>query len=145
MKKILTLSVAAMIALSSCSNKVLTNSKNSVQFPGMTVTRSDYKLSKDVTAEVEVKEISALGGFVRTAKAVGEEKRKLRQGVVSGYGLDKASQIAVYRLLEANPNFDYLTNIRVEKDFTHKWLLFFHKYNTKVKVTAKGITLNTQN
>ena len=47
-------------------------------------------------------------------------------------------------MLEANPSFDYLTNIRVEKEFTRKWLLFFTKYNTKVKVTAKGITLNTE-
>ena len=57
MKKLITLAVAAvMIATTSCTNKILTNSKNSVQFPGMTVTRADYKLSKDVTAEVEVKE-----------------------------------------------------------------------------------------
>ena len=145
MKKILTLAVAAiMIATTSCTNKITTNSKNSVQFPGMTVSRSDYKLSKDVTAEVEVKEFKTLLGYIRTAKTVGEEKRKLRQGVVSGYGLDRASQVAVYRLLEANPSFDYLTNIRVEKEFTKKWLLFFTKYNTKVKVTAKGITLNTE-
>ncbi len=145
MKKILTLAVAAiMIATTSCTNKINTNSKNSVQFPGMTVTRADYKLSKDVNAEVEVKEFMTLGGFIRTTKTVGEEKRKLRQGVVSGYGLDKASQVAVYRLLEANPSFDYLTNIRIEKEFTKKWLLFFTKYNTKVKVTAKGITLNTE-
>lgn len=145
MKKILTLAVAAiMIATTSCTNKITTNSKNSVQFPGMTVTRSDYKLSKDVSAEVEVKEFSTLFGQIRTARTTGEEKRKLRQGIVSGFGLDKASQVAVYRLLEANPSFDYLTNIRVEKQFTRKWLLFFTKYNTKVKVVAKGITLNTE-
>lgn len=145
MKKLITLAVAAiMIATTSCTNKILTNSKNTVQFPGMTVTRADYKLSKDVTAEVEVKEFKTLGGYIRTAKTTGEEKRKLRQGIVSGYGLDKASKIAVYRMLEANPTFDYLTNIRVEKEFTRKWLLFFTKYNTKVKVTAKGITLNTE-
>lgn len=145
MKKLITLAVAAvMIATTSCTNKILTNSKNTVQFPGMTVTRADYKLSKDVTAEVEVKEFKTLGGYIRTAKTTGEEKRKLRKGIVSGYGLDKASQIAVYRMLEANPTFDYLTNIRVEKEFTRKWLLFFTKYNTKVKVTAKGITLNTE-
>lgn len=145
MKKLITLAVAAvMIATTSCTNKILTNSKNTVQFPGMTVTRADYKLSKDVTAEVEVKEFKTLGGYIRTAKTAGEEKRKLRQGIVSGYGLDKASRIAIYRMLEANPTFDYLTNIRVEKEFTRKWLLFFTKYNTKVKVTAKGITLNTE-
>lgn len=144
MKKLLTLAFAATMVFSSCTKKMSNNSKNSVQFPGMTVSRADYKLSKDVNAEVEVKETTALFGFIHITKTVGEEKNKLRQGVVSGYGLDKASQVAVYRLLEANPTFDYLTNIRVEKEFTHKWLLFFNKYTTKVKVTAKGITLNTE-
>jgi len=144
MKKLFIAVVAAGMTLASCTNKLSNNSKNAVQFPGMTVTRADYKLSKDVSAEVEVKEMTALFGLIHSTKTVGEEKNKLRQGVVSGYGLDQASQVAVYRLLEANPNFDYLTNIRVEKEFTRKWLLFLTKYTTKVKVTAKGITLNTE-
>lgn len=144
MKKLFIAVVAAGMTLASCTNKLTNSSKNAVQFPGMTVTRADYKLSKDVTAEVEVKEMKTLMGFIHTTKTVGEEKRKLRQGIVSGYGLDQASQVAVYRLLEANPSFDYLTNIRIEKEFTKKWLLFLTKYTTKVKVTAKGITLNTE-
>lgn len=144
MKKLFIAAIAATMVFTSCTKKLTNNSKNSVQFPGMTVSRADYKLSKDVSAEVEVKEMTTLLGFIHTTKTIGEEKNKLRQGVVSGYGLDKASQVAVYRLLEANPSFDYLTNIRVEKEFTKKWLLFLTKYTTKVKVTAKGITLNTE-
>lgn len=145
MKKLIILAVvASTMVFTSCSNKISTMSKNSVPFPGMTVTRADYKLSKDVSAEIEVKEFSMLGGFIHTAKAVGENKHELRQGMVSGFGLDKASQIAVYRLLDANPNFDYLTNIRITKEFTKKHLLFFQKFNTKVKIVAKGITLNTE-
>jgi hypothetical protein len=145
MKKIFSLAViASAMIFASCSQKITSMSKNSVPFPGMTVTRADYKLSKDVSAEIEVKEWSALGGFLKGAKAVGENKRELRQGIVNGFGLDKASQIAVYRLLDANPNFDYLTNIRVTKEYTRKWLLFVTKYNTKVKVIAKGVTLNTE-
>ncbi len=143
MKKVLLIAVAALF-VASCSQKISTMSKNSVPFPGMTVTRADYKLSKDVNAEVEVKEWSALFGYLKGAKSVGENKKELRQGMVSGFGLDKASQIAVYRLLDANPNFDYLTNIRVTKEYTKKWLLFVTKFNTKIKVTAKGITLNTE-
>lgn len=134
--------IGAMV-FSSCSNKLSTMSKNSVPFPGMTVTRADYKLSKDVTAEVEVKEARWLG-FIYTAKSIGEAKNELRQGFVSGYGLDKASQIAMYRLLEANPSFDYLTNIRITKEYTKKWIFVGTKYNTKVKIVAKGITLNTE-
>jgi hypothetical protein len=143
MKKLLLIAVAAMFA-ASCSHKISSMSKNSVAFPGMTVSRSDYKLSKDVNAEVEVKEWSTFFGGLRGAKTIGENKRELRQGFVSGYGLDKAAQIAIYRLLDANPNFDYLTNIRVTKEFTKKWLIFVTKYNTKVKIVAKGITLNTE-
>ncbi len=145
MKKLFIIAVAASaIFLASCSAKINSMSKNSVPFPGMTVTRADYKLSKDVSAEVEVKEWSALGGYLRGAKAVGEAKHELRQGIINGYGLDKATQIATYKLLDANPNFDYLTNVRVTKEYTKKWLLFFWKYNSKIKVVAKGVTLNTE-
>jgi len=145
MKKLLLLvGAASTLFLASCSSKTSTMSKNSVPFPGMTVTRADYKLSKDVSAELEVKSWSALGGLLKGAKAVGEQKKELRQGVVKGYGLDLVSQIAVYRLLDANPNFDYLTNIRVVKEYTTKNMILFKKYTTKVKIIAKGITLNTE-
>ncbi len=131
------------LTLGSCSS-IKTMSKNAVAFPGMTVSRADYSLSKDVSAEVEVQEFTTFFGMVRGVKTIGEAKNETRQGVVSGYALDKASQVALYRLLDANPKFDYLTNIRVQKEFTSKWYFFFTKYNTKVKVTAKGITLNTE-
>lgn len=127
--------------LASCTTQK-TISKNAVPFPGMTVSRTDYDLSKDVKADVEVKELKVLG-FLSFAKAVGEEKNTTRQGVVMGFGLDKAGQIAAYRLLEKNPEFDYLTNIRVKKEFTSKWLFVVTKYTTNVEITAKGITLKT--
>lgn len=145
MKKIiLPIFAVSALLLSSCTAKLSNLSKNSVSFPGMTVTRADYKLSKDVSADVEVKEFSTWFGMIRTAKTIGEAKRESRQGVVSGFALDPASQVAVYRLLDANPSFDYLTNIRVQKEYTKKWMVLFTTYNTKVKVTAKGITLNTE-
>ncbi len=143
MKK-LSLIAGSCLILASCSQKITSTSKNSVPFPGMTVSRADYKLSKDVNNEIEVKEWSSLFGYISGAKAVGEQKNELRQGIVNGFGLDKASQIAVYRMLDANPSFDYLTNIRVTKEYNKKWMVFFTKYNTKVKVVAKGITLNTE-
>jgi hypothetical protein len=145
MKKLFLIAiVGASLAFTSCSHKISSMTKNSVAFPGMTVTRADYKLSKDVSAEVEVKEWSTLLGYFKGAKTIGENKRELRQGFVSGFGLDKASAVAAYRLLDANPNFDYLTNIRISKEYTKKWLLFLTKYNTKVKIVAKGITLNAE-
>ena len=150
MKKVFLPAMAAVaLTFGSCTVKQFDNSKNSVAFPGMTVTRADYKLSKDVTGEVEVKEWSTLFGLLHgpaKLNAVGEDKNKLRQGIVSGInlGLTPGGKIAVYRLLEANPNFDYLTNIRVQKEYTKKWAFLFTKYNTVYKVTAKGITLNTE-
>ncbi len=128
----------------SCST-TKTTSKNSVPFPGMTVTRADYKLSKDVTAEVEVQEFRTFLGLIRGAKVIGQNKNERKSGTINGYQLDPASEIAVYRLLEANPNFDYLTNIRIQKEYTSKWMFLFTKFNTKVKVVAKGVTLNTEN
>ena len=145
MKKLfLLVGAASALFLASCTSKISSNSKNSVPFPGMTVTRADYKLSKDVSAELEVKAWSTFGGRLSGAKAVGEQKNELRQGFVSGYYLDLESRIAAYRLLDANPNFDYLTNIRISREFTKKWMFFFTKYNTKIKIVAKGITLNTE-
>lgn len=145
MKKGLFLVVAsAALLLSSCASSIKTASKNAVAFPGMTVSRADYKLSADVNAEVEVKEFTTLFGFFKNVKITGEEKNVVRKGLVSGYNVDEAGKIALYKLLEANPDFDYLTNIRIQKTFTKKFLLFFTKYNTTVTVTAKGITLKTE-
>jgi hypothetical protein len=145
MKKLFLVFGAATMLFSSCATKKeSTNSKGSVAFPGMTVTRSDYKLSKDVSAEVEIKTWTALAGLLSDSKAVGEQKREKRYGNVFGLALSDAEKIAVYRLLDANPNFDYLTNVRFTKEWTHKNFYIFHKYNTKIKVVAKGITLNTE-
>ena len=134
----------SLLFFASCKTTQSSMSKNSTPFPGMTVSRSDYKLSKDETASIEIKEGSTLFGKIHWTKAVGEKKHVTRQGYVSGNGMDKASQIAVYKLLEANPSFDYLTNIRVTKEYTKKWMVLFTKYDTKVNITAKGITLNTE-
>mgnify|MGYP003704435223 CR=1 FL=1 len=148
MKKLLLVAgVAAGMLFTSCTERISTNSKNSVNFPGMTVTRSDYKLSKDVSAEVEVQEWSTFFGNLTGSKTVGEEKNVLRQGLVGNWNWSAypiSTQVAVYRLLEANPTFDYLTNLRVSREYTKEWLLLFTRYNTKIKVTAKGITLNTE-
>lgn len=132
-----------MLMVASCTS-TKTMSKNQVAFPGMTVSRTDYTLSKDVSAEVEVQEYTTFFKLVRGAKTIGEAKNEIRRGVVSGFSTDPATEIAIYRLLEANPKFDYLTNIRVSREYTSKWKFFFTSYNTKIKVTAKGITLNTE-
>ena len=145
MKKLLmTAGVATAMIFTSCTNRISTLSKNSVNFPGMTVTRADYKLSKDVSAELEVKEWSTLFGLIHPVTVVGEQKNEKRFASVFGFGLGPAEQIAAYRLLEANPSFDYLTNIRISREFTRKWLFLFTRYNSKVKIVAKGITLNTE-
>src|SRR4051812_4090715 len=100
MKKLFLPAMAAVaLAFGACTVKQFDNSKNSVAFPGMTVTRADYKLSKDVTGEVEVKEWSTLFGLLhgpRKLNAVGEDKNKLRQGLVSGInlGLSAGGKIA---------------------------------------------------
>lgn len=141
LKKALIVGAIIMTLFASCTTQK-SISKNAVPFPGMTVSRADYDLSKDVKADVEVKELKVLG-FLSFVKAVGEEKNTTRQGIVMGFGLDKAGQIAAYRLLDKNPEFDYLTNIRVKKEFTSKWLLVATKYTTNVEITAKGITLKT--
>jgi hypothetical protein len=138
-----TLSFIVLSMLFSSCNSIKTVSRSSVPFPGMTVSRSDYRLSDDVTASVDVKEFSTLFGLIRGAKTEGEEKRTTRSGEVAGYNLDKASKIAVYRLLDDNSDFDYLTNIRVKKEYTKKWYFLFSTYKTTVKVTAKGITIKT--
>lgn len=145
MKKIMKLTGFAIlcILLTSCSKSLNTASKNSIPFPGMTVSRADYEISKDVSAEVKVKEFTTLLKNVRIAKVVGQEKNQTFEGFVSGYGLDASSRIAAYRLLQNNPDFDYLTNIRIKKEFKSKWLLLFTKYDSNITITAKGITLKT--
>ncbi len=133
-----------MLFFASCKTSQSSMSKNSAPFPGMTVSRSDYKLSKDESANVELKEWSTFFGKIHGSKTVGEKKNVKRQGYISGHGFDPVAQVAVYKLLEANPNFDYLTNVRITKEYTKKWMVLFTKYNTKINITAKGITLNTE-
>jgi hypothetical protein len=53
-------------------------------------------------------------------KIEGEKRRVERRGSVNGFNLDPASQLAVYKMLESNPDFDYLTNIRIKKEFNKK-------------------------
>ena len=62
MKKIIISAVVvSALAFASCTKKLSSMSKHSVAFPGMTVTRADYKLSKEAfNAEVEVKEFYVL-------------------------------------------------------------------------------------
>ncbi len=144
MKNITLALLGLTILFASCKTTLSTMSKNSAPFPGMTVTRADYKLSKDEVGTVEVKEWTTLFHLVHAVKTVGEKKKEKHIGLVSGYGLDKASEIAAYRLLEAHPDFDYLTNIRITKQYTKSWKFLFTTYKTEVKIVAKGITLNTE-
>ena len=140
-KHLFIIPVLAMIALSSCTNTRNVSTKGSVAFPGMTVSRDDYTLSKNVSSSVQVKEFTTLFGFIHTTKIEGQDKKTVNQGNVKGYKLKPAAQIAAYKLLEENPSFDYLTNIKVKEVYTAKWMLFFTKYESKISMTAKGITL----
>ena len=69
MKKLLLILTGASLALmlGSCTSSK-TMSKNAIAFPGMTVSRTDYSLSKDVSAEIEVKEFTTFFKLIRINK-----------------------------------------------------------------------------
>lgn len=129
--KILVVSVIVMMAVS--CRTVQRATRDSIQLPGLRVTRADYTLTSDVSAEAEVKVI--LGMFIK-----GADKKNIKEGRINGgFNTTIDEALAVYNLLEAHPEIDYLTNIRYVKTYTQK--PFVKTYKTKI--IAKGIILKT--
>ena len=135
MKKLLkklAIGIIATAMFSSCVT-ISRTSRAALDVPGLTYERSDYTLSDDISAEVEVKVIL---GFIYK----GIDKRNIKIGQLNGRSAGSIDQqMAVFNLIEKNPEVDYLTNIRYFKTYTKK--LFSKTYKTKI--VAKGITIKT--
>lgn len=131
MKKVL-LAAITCVALSSCLT-INTSTKEGVKMPGLTVTRADYILTDDLTAEAEVKYI--LNGLI----VRGDDPKNIKVGTLGGMSASRDEQLAIYNLLEKNPQIDYVTNVRYQKSYVKK---IFSK-TFKTKVIAKGIILKT--
>lgn len=129
--------VACLATLTSCKVTVTSSSRDQVTMPALKVKRTDYKLTDDVSAEAEVSVFKFL--FIRKVKGV--DKKNIKEGQFLGGGVATSAdeKLAVYNLIEKNPDFDYITNVRFEKVYTKS--LFKTVYKTKV--IAKGIILNT--
>lgn len=128
--KILGFSVAVML-VSSCMT-VNQASKEAVGIPPLSLSRADYTLTDDVNAEAEVRVY--LGFIMR-----GADKKNIKIGQIQGLPSNPTidERLAVYNLIEQNPEFDYLTNVRYYKTFIKKPF----KKTYKTKVVAKGIIL----
>ncbi len=113
-----------------------------VPLPPLTLDRSQYEITNDVSASVNVKVVQALLIF-KWAKIMGENKRVARLGYVNGYYSDDPSvKISLYRILEEHPEFDYVINIRTRKNYTLKNYFLFKVLNTETIVNCKGTILN---
>ncbi len=137
MKKIFKMaSVLAVTAalFSSCATTQNTSTRSAVTLPGITMDRSDYMLTDDMEASAEVK--ITFGIFYK-----GVDRNNLKVGKVSGYGSGMDEKMAIFNLIENNPDVDYLTNIRVMKTYKKGFLGISKTYKTKV--IAKGIKVKT--
>lgn len=135
MKKLvqkLVIGAIATVALASCATTQNTASRDAVAMPGITLERSDYKLTDDISSEAEIK--VTFGIFYK-----GVDKKNLKVGSVSGYGAGIDEKMAIFNLIESNPDVDYLTNIRVLKSYKKGFLGISKTYKTKV--IAKGIQI----
>lgn len=105
-----------------------------MDIPGLTFERSDYKLTGDIEASAEVKLI--FGGLI----VKGIDKKNVKIGQLNGKNLSSTDEgMAVYNLIQKNPEVDYLTNIRYFKTYDKK---LFSK-TLKTKIIAKGIIIKT--
>lgn len=136
MKKLFKLAgvLAVSASLFSCSTTQNTATRSAVTLPGITMERSDYELTDDIEASAEVK--VTLNMFYK-----GIDRRNVKVGKVSGYGSGMDEKLAIFNLIENNPDVDYLTNIRVMKTYTKGFLGISKTYKTKV--IAKGIKIKT--
>ncbi len=141
MKKIFyTIATAAILAtgLSSCvTYSSSTMNREAVQFQGLRMERKDYTLTSDLTAEAEVTITKFLIWTWVKTDGQKDKGRDIKIGILGGMPSAKEEAVAAYKLLDANPNVDYLTNVRYMKTFTKKGF----KSTYKVKVMAKGVKI----
>ena len=98
-------SIGLAVLASSCTTVRTTTTRDSYNINTFAVERKDYKITEDVTAEAEVR-VNWLGGVkVDGVKYKGNEQKV---GIIGGKPGSKDEQIAAYKLIEANPDFDYL-------------------------------------
>mgnify|MGYP007002357110 CR=1 FL=1 len=122
-----------LFALSSCKSTVSFQNRNSMNLNEFRLTRADYQITQDASAEVTVKVIL---GFITK----GIDKKNIKTSRIENVWLGSADEeMAVYQLLQAHPEWDYVTNVRFVKTFEKT--LFAKTYKTKV--IAKGIILKT--
>ena len=132
--KQIVIGAVAIVGLASCATTQNTASRDAVAMPGITLSRDDYKLMDDISSEAEIK--VTLGIFYK-----GVDRKNLKVGSVSGYGAGIDEKMAIFNLIEQNPDVDYLTNIRVLKSYKKGFLGISKTYKTKV--IAKGIQIKT--
>jgi len=135
MKKLFIIAIAVS-TLSSCVTVNYAN-KEAVSMPSLRVKRSDYKLTSDISTEVEITAI--FWGL----KNEGIEKSKVKIGEINGDYKNSTpdEKLAIYNLIQKYPNVDYLTNIRYIKTYDNTFFGFKKVYKTKI--IAKGIILIT--
>lgn len=126
--------VFALIAMffASCQTINIAN-RESVNVPPIKMKRTDYKITEDANAEVEIKMI--FGGLIKK----GYDNKNIKQGRYEGWNGNFVEKMAVFSLLEKHPEWDYVTNVRFIESYTKK---IFSK-TWKVKVIAKGVILKT--
>lgn len=134
-RSLIRLGVLAIVLLSlvSCKSTINYQNRNSMNLNEFKLKRSDYSITADASAEVEVKIIMRL--FTK-----GIDKRNIKTARIENVWLGSADeQMAVYKLLEEHPEWDYVTNVRFVKSYEKK--PFVRTYKTKV--IAKGIIIKT--
>ena len=126
--------IAVIVLFASCRTVDFQN-RSSMSLNEFRLSRSDYKITADASAQAEVKII--LGGLI----VKGLDDKNIKQARIESVWLGSADeQLAVYELLDKHPEWDYVTNVRFIKSYIQK--PFSKTYKTKV--IAKGIILNTK-
>ena len=125
-----------IISITSCVTMNYTN-KEAMTMPPLKVKRSDYKLTSDLTIEVQI--TSIFWDLIID----GLDKNNMKIGVIAGEAIKNTpdEKLAIYELIKKYPEVDYLTNIRYVKSYSRNFLGFKKVYKTKI--IAKGIILNT--
>lgn len=138
MKNILTkfsFVIVIVLALSSCRT-VNYQTRASLTPGSFLLKRSDYKITKDASAEITVE--TMFWGLIKH----GIDNNNIKYSNIENVWLGSFDEkMAVYELLEKNPNWDYVTNVRFVKSYEET--LFSKTYKTKV--IAKGIIIKTDN
>ncbi|MCX7985668.1 MAG: hypothetical protein N2662_01840 [Bacteroidales bacterium] len=130
----------AVILLMGCKSSLTTVSRSVVPLPPLKLSRNDYKITDDLSATVEAKEVKLLG-FLKFATIIGEDGGKY--GYVNGYNANSpAVNLALYKIFENNKDLDYVINIRVRESFDEKDFVLFKVKKTKTTVLCKGIKIN---